>query len=296
MSETTATVDLGKSRCRLVVHGATAGERSGLGAPGLAAAGGVEAALTAILPLLDDVGRIDTLGVGAAGAWFAPEAAAELAAALAARTGARVAVASDVVTAHAGALDGAAGVLLIAGTGAVALGVDPSGARLVDGWGPELGDFGSGSWLGREALRAVLRAHDGLAAPTALTAALAAPVGPPSAVQAWLAADGPLARRLATLAPLVLAAAADDDAVARGIVDEAARLLAATTAAAAGATEDVALHGGLTDHDGFRAALTRALDARGHRVVPARGGAMDGALLLTRRLDLPHERFMHRAE
>lgn len=295
MSETTATVDLGKSRCRLAVHGATAGERSGIGAPGLAAAGGVEAALTAILPLLDDVGRIDTLGVGAAGAWFAPEAAAGLAAALAARTGARVAVASDVVTAHAGALDGAAGVLLIAGTGAVALGVDPSGARLVDGWGPELGDFGSGSWLGREALRAVLRAHDGLAAPTALTAALAAPVGPPSAVQAWLAADGALARRLATLAPLVLAAA-DDDPVARGIVEEAVRLLAATTAAAAGATEDVALHGGLTDHDGFRAALTRALEARGHRVVPARGGAMDGALLLTRRLDLPHERFVHRAE
>ncbi|MDH5156561.1 hypothetical protein P5X51_17665, partial [Microbacterium sp. RD06] len=80
MSETTATVDLGKSRCRLVVHGATAGERSGIGAPGLAAAGGVEAALTAILPLLDGVERIDTLGVGAAGAWFAPEAAAELAA------------------------------------------------------------------------------------------------------------------------------------------------------------------------------------------------------------------------
>ncbi|AVL96508.1 BadF/BadG/BcrA/BcrD ATPase family protein [Microbacterium paraoxydans] len=296
MSETIATVDLGKSRCRLVVHGAAAGERSGLGAPGLAAAGGVEAALTAILPLLDDVERIDTLGVGAAGAWFAPEAAAELAAALAARTGARVAVASDVVTAHAGALDGAAGVLLIAGTGAVALGVDPSGARLVDGWGPELGDFGSGSWLGREALRAVLRAHDGLAAPTALTAALAAPVGPPSAVQAWLAADGALARRLATLAPLVLAAAADDDPVAGGIVDEAVRLLAATTAAAAGATAVVVLHGGLTDHDGFRAALTRALETSGHRVVPARGGAMDGALLLTRRLDLPHERFVHRAE
>ncbi|MCT1363720.1 MULTISPECIES: BadF/BadG/BcrA/BcrD ATPase family protein [unclassified Microbacterium] len=296
MSETTATVDLGKSRCRLVVHGATAGERSGIGAPGLAAAGGLEAALTAILPLLDGVERIDTLGVGAAGAWFAPEAAEELAAALAARTGARVAVASDVVTAHAGALDGAAGVLLIAGTGAVALGVDPSGARLVDGWGPELGDFGSGSWLGREALRAVLRAHDGLAAPTALTAALAAPVGPPSAVQAWLAADGALARRLATLAPLVLAAAAADDRIARGIVDEAVRLLAATTAAAAGPTADVALHGGLTDHDGFRAALARALEGSGRRVVPARGGAMDGALLLTRRLDLPHERFVHRAE
>ncbi|MDH5134924.1 ATPase, partial [Microbacterium sp. RD10] len=118
----------------------------------------------------------------------------------------------------------------------------------------------------------------------------------PSAVQAWLAADGALARRLATLAPLVLAAAADDDPVARGIVDEAVRLLAATTAAAAGPTADVALHGGLTDHDGFRAALTRALEGNGRRVLPARGGAMDGALLLTRRLDLPHERFVHRAE
>lgn len=296
MSETTATVDLGKSRCRLVVHGATGGERSGIGAPGLAAAGGVEAALTAILPLLAGIERIDTLGVGAAGAWFAPEAAADLAAQLANRTAARVTVASDVVTAHAGALDGEPGVLLIAGTGAVALGVDDSGARLVDGWGPELGDFGSGSWLGREALRAVLRAHDGLAAPTALTAALAEPVGPPSAVQAWLAADGALARRLATLAPLVLDAAADSDPVAVAIVEEAVRLLTATTASAAGSTIDVAVHGGLTDHAGFRTALTRALEASGRRVVPARGGAMDGALLLTRRLDLPHERFVHRAE
>ncbi|WP_336501189.1 N-acetylglucosamine kinase [Microbacterium paraoxydans] len=296
MSETSVTVDLGKSRCRLVVHGTDGRELSGIGAPGLAAAGGVEAALSAILPLLDGLGSIDTLGVGAAGAWFAPEPAAALAAALAAHTGARVAVASDVVTAHVGALGGGTGVLLIAGTGAVALGVDPSGARLVDGWGPELGDLGSGSWLGREALRAVLRAHDGLAAPTALTAAIAAPVGPPSAVQAWLAADGALARRLATLAPLVLTAAEDDDPAATAIVEEAVRLLVATASAAAASSVDVALHGGLTDHDGFRAALTRALEGSGRRVVPARGGAMDGALLLTRRLDLPHERFVHRAE
>ncbi|WP_149084726.1 MULTISPECIES: BadF/BadG/BcrA/BcrD ATPase family protein [Microbacterium] len=296
MSATTVTVDLGKSRCRLVVHGSTAEERAGIGAPGLAAAGGVDAALAAILPLLAGVEGIGTLGVGAAGAWFAPEAASALATALAARTGARVAVASDVVTAHAGALGGGAGVLLIAGTGAVALGVDDNGARLVDGWGPELGDFGSGSWLGREALRAVLRAHDGLARPTALTRAVAGPVGAPGTVQAWLAADGPLARRLATLAPLVLAAADDGDDVAVAIVEEAVRLLAATAAAASGATADVALHGGLTEHDGFRAALTRALEGRGRRVVPPEGDAMDGALLLTRRFDLPHERSVHRAE
>ena len=295
-AKTTASVDLGKSRCRVVIAGD--GERvarAGVGAPGLAAAGGVESALEAILPLLEG-DRLDLIGVGAAGAWLAPHAAQELSSRLAAASGAAVAVASDVVTAHAGALDGAGGVLLIAGTGAAALGVDADGARLVDGWGPELGDFGSGSWLGREALRAVLRADDALGARTALTAAIAQPVGAPSDIQAWLAQREPLPRRLATLAPLVLDAAADGDAVAGEIVAEAIRLLTATAVAASTRTADVVIHGGLTDHAWFRASLTSSLQTAGRTIVPASGDALDGALLLARRTDLPHERFVHRAE
>ena len=295
-AKTTASVDLGKSRCRVVI--ARDGERvarAGVGAPGLAAAGGVESALEAILPLLEG-DRLDLIGVGAAGAWLAPHAAQELSSRLAAASGAAVAVASDVVTAHAGALDGAGGVLLIAGTGAAALGVDADGARLVDGWGPELGDFGSGSWLGREALRAVLRADDALGARTALTAAIAQPVGAPSDIQAWLAQREPLPRRLATLAPLVLDAAADGDAVAGEIVAEAIRLLTATAVAASTRTADVVIHGGLTDHAWFRASLTSSLQTAGRTIVPASGDALDGALLLARRTDLPHERFVHRAE
>ena len=295
-AKTTASVDLGKSRCRVVIAGD--GERvarAGVGAPGLAAAGGVESALEAILPLLES-DRLDLIGVGAAGAWLAPHAAQELSSRLAAASGAAVAVASDVVTAHAGALDGAGGVLLIAGTGAAALGVDAEGARLVDGWGPELGDFGSGSWLGREALRAVLRADDALGARTALTAAIVQPVGAPSDIQAWLAQREPLPRRLATLAPLVLDAAADGDAVAGEIVAEAIRLLTATAVAASTRTADVVIHGGLTDHAWFRASLTSSLQTAGRTIVPASGDALDGALLLARRTDLPHERFVHRAE
>ncbi|MGO2684193.1 MAG: hypothetical protein ACTIAA_08215, partial [Microbacterium sp.] len=127
----TTAVDLGKTRCRVAVM--DAGERrtfSDNGAPGLASANGIAAALGAILPLLEqarqagqagDARRIDALGVGAAGAWTAPDQALELARRLADETGARVAVASDVVTAHAGALEGAPGTLLIAGTGAAAL-------------------------------------------------------------------------------------------------------------------------------------------------------------------------------
>lgn len=292
----TASVDLGKSRCRIVLAGPDGRvERAGIGSPGLAAAGGVEAALDAILPLLGD-DRRDLIGVGAAGAWMAPDAARELSSRLADVSGAAVVVASDVVTAHAGALDGAAGVLLIAGTGAAALGIDADSARLVDGWGPELGDFGSGSWLGREALRAVMRADDGLASRTALTEAIAEPIGAVTDIQAWLAGGDPLPRRLATLAPLVLDAAQSGDVVAGAIVTEGIRLLTATAAASSVLTADVVLHGGLTDHAWFRERLTFSLQAAGRRVVPARGDALDGALLLAHRTDLPHERFVHRAE
>lgn len=291
-------VDLGKSRCRVVLDGGGAHEaRDGIGAPGLAAAGGVEAALGAILPLIRSVDQpYDALGVGAAGAWAAPAAAAELARQLADATRARVVVASDVVSAHAGALDGAPGVLLIAGTGAAALGIDDDGARLIDGWGPEVGDFGSGSWFGREALRAFLRADVGIVPPTSLTAALASPVGTVADVQTWLARPEPFARRLASLAPLVLDAAASGDEVARDIVADGIRLLVSSTVAASALAADVALHGGLTHHDWFRAELAASLRVAGRGVVPAAGDALHGALLLARRTDLPHERFAHRAE
>ncbi|WP_243230791.1 BadF/BadG/BcrA/BcrD ATPase family protein [Microbacterium sp. CIAB417] len=292
-----AAIDLGKTRCRFVVSDAAAPvRRDGPGAPGLAAPGGVDAALEAIVPLLDAAAHaIDVLGVGAAGAWAAPEAARQFAGELAVRTSARVAVASDVVTAHAGALVGSPGVLLIAGTGAAALGVDARGVRLVDGWGPELGDLGSGSWLGREGIRAVLRAGAGLGPATALSAALDAHIAPSPDVHAWLAGGGPAARHLATFAPVVLDAAADGDDAAAGIAAEAVRLLTASAAAAAGADSRVALHGGLTDHVWFRTALETALVSASRTVVPARGDALDGALLLAARTDLPHERYVHRA-
>ncbi|WP_223626293.1 N-acetylglucosamine kinase [Microbacterium sp. EST19A] len=291
-------VDLGKSRCRVVVDSAAGVVRDGVGAPGLAASGGVDAALAAILPLVSgiDMSSIGCISVGAAGAWTAPEAASELARRLVAELGVPVVVASDVVTAHIGALDGGEGALLIAGTGAAALGIDADGARLVDGWGPELGDFGSGSWLGREALRAVLRTSDGLAAETALTRVLAEPVGSASDVGGWLAQSGSLPRRLATLAPLVLDAAATGDATAAAIVAEGVRLLTVSAVGASARTHEVAVHGGLTHHAWFRDALESSLHAAGRHVVAAHGDALDGARMLARRSDLPHERFVHRAE
>lgn len=76
---------------------------------------------------------------------------------------ARLILETDAVAAHYGAFGGSSsgGVMLSAGTGAIGLGIDEENAQFyADGWGPLLGDLGSGYWIGQEALRAVCHAQD----------------------------------------------------------------------------------------------------------------------------------------
>src|ERR1700761_25530 len=130
-------VDLGKTSCRASLAGRRV---EGAGAPGLAAPGGVRAAEAAILAVAREFGAVDEVIVGAAGAFAAPDAARALGHALLAWLRAeRVAVTSDAVTAHAGALNGQPGAVLIVGTGVAALAIDADAAwRTADGWGPWL--------------------------------------------------------------------------------------------------------------------------------------------------------------
>ncbi len=259
-------VDLGKTSCRAAARGRRA---EGAGAPGLAAPGGVRAAEAAILAvagkLARDFGPVDEVIVGAAGALAAPDAARALAGALLASLRAqRIAVTSDAVIAHAGALDGQPGVVLVAGTGVVALAIDANGAlRTADGWGPSLGDEGGGTWIGAAGLRAALRAHDGRGPSTTLLAAASARFGAPETWPAQLTD----AAALASFAPDVLAA--EGDAAAMAIVSAAAEALAATARAAGHGP--VAMVGGLA---GVRA-LREQLD-----LIPAAGDALYGALRL----------------
>src|ERR1700739_4838973 len=136
-------VDLGKTSCRAAAGGQRA---AGAGAPGLAAPGGKRAAEAAILAVARRLGPVDEVIVGAAGALVAADAARALGDALLASLRVeRVAVTSDAVIAHAGALNGEPGVVLIAGTGVVALAISAEGAlRTADGWGPWLGAQGGG--------------------------------------------------------------------------------------------------------------------------------------------------------
>src|SRR6516164_9340077 len=197
-------VDLGKTSCRAAACGRRA---EGAGAPGLAAPGGMWAAEAAILAVARELGPVDEAIVGAAGALAAPDAARALGDALLVSLRAqRVAVTSDAVIAHAGALDGQPGVVLIAGTGVVALAIGADGAlRTADGWGPWLGDEGGGAWIGAAGLRAALRAHDGRGPSTALLDAARARFGAPETWPAQLTG----AAALASFAPDVLGAEAD---------------------------------------------------------------------------------------
>ena len=73
---------------------------------------------------------------------------------------------------------GATGAVLIAGTGSICYGRNSRGQTArAGGWGYLLDDEGSGYALGREILRAVLRAGDGRADPTLLTAMVEAHFG-----------------------------------------------------------------------------------------------------------------------
>ncbi|MFI2076306.1 N-acetylglucosamine kinase [Streptomyces triculaminicus] len=160
-----------------------------------------------------------------------------------------LALASDAVTAYAGALGQRPGVVVAAGTGLVALGTDlsaGSGWRRADGWGHLLGDCGGGAWIGRAGLEAALRAYDGRAEGSpALLARAEAVFGPAPGLPGLLYPRPDRPAVLASFAPEV-GRLAPGDPVAAGILRAAARHIAAAAAAACPApAADVALTGGL---------------------------------------------------
>ena len=75
---------------------------------------------------------------------------------------------NDVESAWAAGLDMQDGIVIIAGTGSIAYGVSEGRSMRCGGWDYELGDEGSGGWLGKELLRAFTRQSDGREAPGAI--------------------------------------------------------------------------------------------------------------------------------
>lgn len=155
------------------------------------------------------------------------------------------------------ALPQAVGVVLIAGTGSIALGRDSHGKiQRSGGWGHILGDEGSGYALGQQALQAAVRAADGRGPSTTLLERILAywQLANPYDLISHIYPRGDKAM-IAQLSTCVLYAAREGDVVARAITHHAAEELALAVSAVyrkldfAGQPLAVALCGGLLIHE-----------------------------------------------
>jgi len=102
-----------------------------------------------------------------------------------------VKVYDDIDIAHAGALGGEEGGVIIVGTGSAAMSIVSGKRYQAGGWGFPTGDQMSGAILGRELMRYSVEAEDGLVDGSPLTKAVIAQLGGNNqAVMAWAFATG----------------------------------------------------------------------------------------------------------
>lgn len=277
-------VDGGGSRCTAVLAQATPGGglvELGRGHGGAAnvLSSGAEAAGASVLGAIDEafaaaviprqpvaVACLGLAGVGRpaergqAEAWAAAAAIAE-----------RVLVVTDAELVLTG--EPPWGVALIAGTGSLAIGRAPDGAvARCGGWGPLMGDEGSGYAVAVAGLRAVAQAADGRGPPTELEARLTRrfAAADTAGLVTAIGRSGTSRREIAAAAAEVVAAADAGDAVAAAILAAAADELAAQVAVVArrlglsAGGYPLRIAGGLAVHSpGLRTQAVAALAAAG---------------------------------
>ena len=146
---------------------------------------------------------------------------------------------TDARVALAGATGNQPGVVIIAGTGSIACGINVRGrfARS-GGWGPIMGDEGSGNYIGRRALEAVMMAYDYRGEPTSMMDPVLKHFGvasPPELATVIYDSSskekGEVQGKIAQLSRIAVTAAQAGDKVAQAIIFAAAEELAKTAVA-----------------------------------------------------------------
>jgi glucosamine kinase len=189
----------------------------------------------------------------------------------------RTVITSDAHAACVGAHGGQDGGVIVIGTGSVGWAILGGRQYRVGGWGLPLSDEGSAAWIGREALRTALRAHDGRIARTPLLQRLLDEfASDPYAIVRW--ADAARPTEFGRFAPLVVEHAAQEDHAAVELMQHAARHIDALAARLMELGADrIALMGGLAPHlESWLMPQTRQY------LVQPEGDALDGALRLAR--------------
>ena len=191
---------------------------------------------------------------------------------------ASLAVDNDAYAACMGAFAGGRGGIVIAGTGSIGFAIVGDERHMVGGWGFQLGDHGSGAWLGHHAVRRAALALDGLLQPTHLIEEILKRVGRSrNEVSRW--SEGATPRDYAAFAPIVFETAARADVQGMTIVIEGASAISKLGhALLARGAKRLCLLGGLSAvYPAYLDADVRAA------LVPAEYDAMDGAIMMARR-------------
>ena len=185
---------------------------------------------------------------------------------------------NDAYAACIGAFSGADGGIVIAGTGSIGFALAGGERHMVGGWGFQLGDHGSGAWVGHHAVRRVALAIDGLLQPTRLIEDILSRTGRTRfELSRW--SEQAMPKDYAQFAPIVFDCAGRGDVQGMMIVIEGAAAISnlgrALLARGAG---HVCLLGGLSQ------VYPPYLDADVKRaLVPPAADAMDGAIMMARR-------------
>lgn len=212
---------------------------------------------------------------------------------------ARLWVGGDERTALRGAFPDGPGIVVISGTGTIAVGRDGQGREhRCAGWGWILDGAGSAYDIGRDGLALALRMADGRLPKTALhrriwQALELDPEDPeaPQAIKARVVQPGFVPAGLAALAPVLEALAAEGDAEATGLLHRHAEALVDSVSGVAQALQlqapPVAALGGAITHLHIFRSLFRGVLLRCHpeaRLQAPAGDAASGALAIAREL------------
>jgi glucosamine kinase len=188
----------------------------------------------------------------------------------------RMIVTTDAHAACVGAHGGADGGVIVIGTGSIGWAVIGGKHYRCGGWGFPISDEGSGAWLGCEAIKRVMRAHDRSIPWSPLLREVFAEFRCDShAVVRWLTQAKP--RDFARFAPAVVEHVADDPAATEIMRGAAAHIDSLAACLLAWGAPRLALAGGLAE--AMEAFLSPAMRAH---LVPPKGDAVDGAVHLAR--------------
>jgi len=122
-----------------------------------------------------------------------------------------------------GAYAGEPGIVVISGTGSIIYGLKENGVTVrVGGWGPILGDEGSGFWIGLKALQAIIKTEEGRCINTSLSNILmnSFNINNLKELVSFVYQDKLPREKIASLAPLVIENMANGDQVAKQIIEK----------------------------------------------------------------------------